>query len=193
MTDHTRWVPEHFVGGHPALDLANAVYDRREPPPDNELLKSAKDVGGWLHAAGLAGEPAATAVGRIKAPHFLSDVRALREASFEVFDAVARGGDTPSEPLALLFSTAAGGAEHQLVSWSGTRPRLAAAHWHDPALVASFLAALAVEAFFTLPRPRVHACPRCGWLFADTSRGGKRRWCNMRVCGNREKMSRHRA
>ncbi|MER9651090.1 CGNR zinc finger domain-containing protein [Mesorhizobium sp. M0199] len=35
-------------------------------------------------------------------------------------------------------------------------------------------------------------CPRCGWLFVDISRGGKRRWCNMRVCGNREKVARHR-
>ncbi|TIU06903.1 MAG: CGNR zinc finger domain-containing protein, partial [Mesorhizobium sp.] len=36
------------------------------------------------------------------------------------------------------------------------------------------------------------SCPRCGWLFLDTSRGGKRRWCSMRTCGNREKVSRHR-
>ena len=34
-------VPEHFIGGHPALDLANAVFNRWVPEPDNELLKSA--------------------------------------------------------------------------------------------------------------------------------------------------------
>ncbi|WP_352849024.1 CGNR zinc finger domain-containing protein [Mesorhizobium sp. M0199] len=56
----------------------------------------------------------------------------------------------------------------------------------------AFLAFLSIEAFFTLPRARLRVCPRCGWLFVDISRGGKRRWCNMRVCGNREKVARHR-
>ncbi|WP_407692059.1 CGNR zinc finger domain-containing protein [Rhizobium gallicum] len=28
-------------------------------------------------------------------------------------------------------------------------------------------------------------------MFLDTSRGGKRRWCSMRTCGNRE-VTRHR-
>jgi hypothetical protein len=45
---HTEWVPGHFIGGHPALDLANAVFDRRVPAEDNELLKSAQDVGNWF-------------------------------------------------------------------------------------------------------------------------------------------------
>jgi predicted RNA-binding Zn ribbon-like protein len=28
---------------------------------------------------------------------------------------------------------------------------------------------------------------RCLWLFLDKSRRHNRRWCDMRVCGNREK------
>ncbi|MCA9894213.1 MAG: CGNR zinc finger domain-containing protein [Anaerolineae bacterium] len=31
----------------------------------------------------------------------------------------------------------------------------------------------------------------CGWLFLDTSRSGKRRWCSMETCGNRAKAKRH--
>lgn len=34
---------------------------------------------------------------------------------------------------------------------------------------------------------RIKECPRCGWIFLDTSRNGKRRWCDMSVCGSREK------
>ena len=41
----TKWVPEHFIGGHPALDLANAVFNRRVPEADNELLEDASDLG----------------------------------------------------------------------------------------------------------------------------------------------------
>ncbi|MGK9233142.1 CGNR zinc finger domain-containing protein [Inquilinus limosus] len=193
-SDHTAWVPEHFIGGHPALDLSNAVYDRRSPLPDNELFKSARDVGTWLLAAGLADEGGAEAAAGIRDRRFLGEVREIREASYEVFDAIASDAETPSRPLGLLFSRAARGLAAQPAGgWTGTRLDLASGQWRDPALVTAFLAHLSIEAFFTLPRPRLHACPRCGWLFIDTSRGGKRRWCNMRICGNREKISRHRA
>jgi predicted RNA-binding Zn ribbon-like protein len=32
----------------------------------------------------------------------------------------------------------------------------------------------------------------CGWLFLDSSRNHSRRWCDMRDCGNRAKVRRHR-
>src|SRR5438067_7576756 len=35
--------------------------------------------------------------------------------------------------------------------------------------------------------------PRCGWLYVDTSRGHRRRWCSMDDCGNRNKVHRFRA
>ncbi|MDE3176134.1 MAG: CGNR zinc finger domain-containing protein, partial [Pseudomonadota bacterium] len=39
---------------------------------------------------------------------------------------------------------------------------------------------------------RVRQCPGdlCGWLFHDASRNGRRRWCEMQVCGNRAKQKR---
>jgi predicted RNA-binding Zn ribbon-like protein len=42
---------------------------------------------------------------------------------------------------------------------------------------------------------RVRSCPGedCGWLFLDTSKAGRRRWCSMAICGNRMKTRRHRA
>jgi predicted RNA-binding Zn ribbon-like protein len=41
---------------------------------------------------------------------------------------------------------------------------------------------------------RVGQCPGegCGWLFLDTSRSGRRRWCDMGDCGNRAKVRRFR-
>ncbi len=41
---------------------------------------------------------------------------------------------------------------------------------------------------------RVRQCEGdgCGWLFVDTSRTHRRRWCSMAICGNRAKASRHR-
>ncbi len=42
-------------------------------------------------------------------------------------------------------------------------------------------------------RLRICENPQCHWVFKDTSRTGKRKWCSMRSCGNRAKVARHRA
>ncbi|HYY46881.1 MAG TPA: CGNR zinc finger domain-containing protein [Candidatus Angelobacter sp.] len=42
-------------------------------------------------------------------------------------------------------------------------------------------------------RLRVCENTQCRWVFKDTSRTGKRKWCSMRSCGNRAKVARHRA
>jgi predicted RNA-binding Zn ribbon-like protein len=42
-------------------------------------------------------------------------------------------------------------------------------------------------------RIRVCANDTCRWVFYDTSRTGRRRWCDMATCGNRAKAARHRA
>lgn len=187
----TAWVPEHFIGGHPALDLSNAVFDRRLPARDNELLKSARDIGNWLHAAGLADHVQAEAVAGVADAAFVERVREIREASFSIFEALAADKAPSAGALGLLFLRAADGLSAGRVALNETRPEFTLLQWQDPGAVTAFLAMLSVEAFFTLPRERLRSCPRCGWLFVDTSRGGKRRWCSMRTCGNREKVLRH--
>ena len=42
-------------------------------------------------------------------------------------------------------------------------------------------------------RIRICANDTCRWVFFDTSRTGRRRWCDMATCGNRAKAARHRA
>lgn len=42
-------------------------------------------------------------------------------------------------------------------------------------------------------RLRVCANDECSWIFNDTSRTGRRKWCDMSTCGNRAKVARHRA
>ncbi len=53
---------------------------------------------------------------------------------------------------------------------------------------------IAESAFVLLtrgPLDRPGACPSCGWLFVDTSKNGRRRWCSMATCGARDKSRRH--
>jgi predicted RNA-binding Zn ribbon-like protein len=35
--------------------------------------------------------------------------------------------------------------------------------------------------------------PECRWLFLDTSKNHTRRWCDMKICGNRMKARRFKA
>ncbi|MBX9462577.1 MAG: CGNR zinc finger domain-containing protein [Aquamicrobium sp.] len=190
----TYWTPGHFVGGHPGIDLTNTVFTRCDPDAQNDLLNSSRDVGNWLHVSGLATKAQANAVCAIQAPGFLESVRDLREASFSVSGAVAAGKPPSAEGLGLLYEQAAkglsGGGRLRLIEGE-SRPQIV--RFGDPEAVVAFLAAISIEACFVLPRERLHACPRCGWLFFDKSRGGKRRWCSMQTCGNREKASRHKA
>ena len=47
----------------------------------------------------------------------------------------------------------------------------------------------------TVPAPasaRVRTCAGCSLLFIDRSRPGRRRWCSMDRCGNRDKTARYR-
>jgi predicted RNA-binding Zn ribbon-like protein len=41
-------------------------------------------------------------------------------------------------------------------------------------------------------RLRICANESCQWAFYDTSRTGRRKWCDMSTCGNRAKAARHR-
>ena len=44
-----------------------------------------------------------------------------------------------------------------------------------------------------LSRLRACAAADCGWWFVDDTRNHSRRWCDMKLCGNRDKVRRFRA
>ncbi|HEV8444234.1 MAG TPA: CGNR zinc finger domain-containing protein, partial [Steroidobacteraceae bacterium] len=52
------------------------------------------------------------------------------------------------------------------------------------------LAAVDLLGELDLGRTRVCRGHDCGWLFIDTSKGGRRVWCDMATCGNAAKGAR---
>jgi predicted RNA-binding Zn ribbon-like protein len=52
----------------------------------------------------------------------------------------------------------------------------------------------AADALIMRELTRVRRCadPRCGKVFQDETKNGRRRWCDMSTCGNRAKAARHR-
>lgn len=64
----------------------------------------------------------------------------------------------------------------------------------DQATPMRFETALGVSALSLLAGDewrKIRICPNCNWLFVDRSRNASRLWCDMAVCGNREKARRH--
>ncbi|HWH23330.1 MAG TPA: CGNR zinc finger domain-containing protein [Candidatus Limnocylindria bacterium] len=71
-------------------------------------------------------------------------------------------------------------------------------HRHEGDPIAGALARLAESIARELNEPdadrlRVCASDDCRWVFRDSSPAGRRKWCDMAVCGNRAKVARHRA
>jgi len=64
--------------------------------------------------------------------------------------------------------------------------------WFDPRQPEDLFAPLAHSAaalFTEASRERVRKCVQCVLHFHDTSKKGTRRWCSMRLCGNRWKVA----
>jgi predicted RNA-binding Zn ribbon-like protein len=187
-TPRAPWQEGHFIGGHPVLDLTNTVFNRSDPAADNELLKSPADVLSWCESVGLF--DSAPQLTGAAARKLVTDVHDVREHAWAAFEAVSRGDAIPTEDFGCLLELAGAGA--RAGHFARVDTSALDANWQAPGAIPTVLSLLAVHALFTLPPDRIRACNRCGWLFLDSSRGGRRRWCSMSTCGNREKASRHR-
>jgi predicted RNA-binding Zn ribbon-like protein len=57
------------------------------------------------------------------------------------------------------------------------------------------LAQHALDLLLAKDQSRPHSCAAdtCRWLFLDTSKNHTRRWCDMKICGNRAKARRYNA
>jgi predicted RNA-binding Zn ribbon-like protein len=189
-----------LTGGHPALDLVNTLDWRfRESGPE-ELLEDYEDVVRFTEQTALISAANARKLLRnvpeSKAAKVIPAVRQLREAAAEVlYEAVDGKSPSPSaiKRLEECLSAAKGQEELQ---WDGEKLR-----WmlpQAPSLPASplWLLSLSVESLMT--SEQMHLLRECGnadcrWLFVDTSKNHTRRWCDMKICGNRMKARRFKA
>ena len=172
-----------LVGNALCLDFANTVNCR--PRPTRDDLTSGAGLLRWAAAAGLPLE--ATDVDVEAA---LPALRALREAVYELFSAIADGDDPPAEAMRAIATTYAGALSHALWERAGARvvPTWTSA---SPQALAWRVSASALDVLRDGPLDRVGRCPSCRWLFLDTSRNGRRRWCSMDTCGSRAKSARY--
>lgn len=121
----------------------------------------------------------------------LSAARELRESMYRVFAAVARMEEPVRRDLDALADGYAEAAsrgrlqrEHDVYTLATPGPRTFATLLGE-------VSASAVDLLTRGPLDRIGECPSCRWLFLDTSRNGRRRWCSMATCGSRDKARRY--
>lgn len=172
-------------GGWLCLDFANTVSTRK-PAKGDEYLQMWGDFVLWVRRLGVLPE-AEFQVWEKMPPGDMEEVRALREAIYELFDYHAKNGKIHPDHLETL-----NGFLHEVymytcikVTDSGLQRGIFKKTYMEKPL---WLIALSAESLLLSERlPRVKACDNCGWLFLDTSKNGARRWCNMSTCGSQTK------
>jgi predicted RNA-binding Zn ribbon-like protein len=198
-------LPFKYVGGDPSLDLVNTV-DWTTRGLVDERLTSYERMTRWAEGAGTLTAKAGVQLRTLATAHPRIADRAHRAALElrwqlrQLFTALDRG-DRFDELGALddfNRSLADAGSRLELTprarvpatsapfqwSWRDNGERLESPLW--PVIRS------AAELLVSEEATRIHECAgeECGWMYVDRSRNGLRRWCQMEVCGNREKARR---
>jgi predicted RNA-binding Zn ribbon-like protein len=189
-----------LVGGHVALDLVNTVDWRGDPARRRDLLVTFEHLLAWAKAAGLLTPGAVRAMSAsaqrdpARATRALQRARRLREVLAPVLTAAAHDEPATARDVRRLNMFLKAALRRRRLElrrtafvWSWADDKSDA---FDSLLWPIVLAA--AELLSSDARTQIHECggKGCGWLFLDTSRNGRRRWCTMQGCGNRAKARR---
>lgn len=176
------------------LDFVNTVsYDDGLP---NEHLTTAEDAIAWFAAHGMAHEPSLRAQASLDAGSWLMRVHVARAALRAIWDAEVEHRIPDQRALDTVNAVLREAPRIELVAGDDC---CGIGHRHtadDPVgeALAGVLGPL-VRAIATGETGRFRICANdgCRWVFEDTSRAGRRRWCDMSSCGNRAKVRRFRS
>ncbi|WP_418957343.1 ABATE domain-containing protein [Streptomyces tritici] len=171
------------------IDAGRICLDLAAQPPDR-----ADALDRWLHTAGLV--PGTTPLPALDA-RWVARFRELGDCVGALVRAQLHGrGPDPAalDRLNALAAAAAPPAPRAVRTETGGLVRELSAAPECRAL----LAAVARDAVDLLTDPVARTLLRqcesadCHRCYLDTSRGRRRRWCSSELCGNRERVARHR-
>jgi len=191
--------PFDLSGGLLCLDFANTARHAgtapREDLPTYGALVAFGEQAGILTRADARALRTAGARRPGDAARVLARALALRTAIYRIFSSIAAGKRVRPEDLSVLDGMAGEAAAHaHLTAHDGVfRWELDAGALRDLEgplwpIVRSATDLLTSEHLATV---RECALETCSWLFLDHSKNQKRRWCDMKICGNRSKVRRH--
>ena len=188
-------------GGVVCLDFANTVSERGSPRRSWDYLQGYDDLIVFARDEGILTPRDAREVlvnsqtkpqERVKAHR---TAITLREAIYRVFAAQVKSQAAKPKDVKMIEEFATEAIKHRQLSYSGGQYQWEWKSEKDEMLgwvlwpIAESAAGLLTSA--EIKKVRTCAAPKCEWLFLDKSRSHSRRWCDMSVCGNRQKARRH--
>jgi len=182
-----------FLAGNLALDFVNTVAYRFHREKLTDHLQTAEEVRRWANQAHLPDLALINACRRMSKP-VLRRVRGVREQLFTIFHAIASDETVSVEVLRRIGNALHECRAKQCLSVQGVEVLWT---WRAGTGCSDFLLypiiAAATDLLTSASRVLVRQCADegCGWLFLDRSNAGKRRWCSMADCGNRNKAREH--
>ena len=191
--------PFEFTGGNPCLDFADTVDNRTSEDP-RELLTDYGRLLQWGEEAGVITAKTAERLRHLaaeapgNAQTVLRNSIQLRDTIYDIFSAVAQQRVIPTPALAILNKAVRQAAQHsQLVhtnrrfTWEWIEPEsnLDSMLWPVSRAAAQLLSGEEIGYV------RQCASATCSWLFLDKTKNHRRRWCDMKSCGNRDKARRY--
>jgi len=200
MSRPEQTIPKRFelVAGHVALDLVNTLDNRFNEAGSDELLASYDDLLRFASQSGLLPERQAKKLKRLGASEaeragVLYKVKNLRETLAAIAYAQLDGKDLAGSALVTIEDYFKQASLHRHLtadqlrpvwSWRSLDCQVEAPVWLLAQATVDFLLS---EEYSQL---RCCASETCRWLFLDASKNRTRRWCDMKVCGNRMKARR---
>ncbi len=197
--------PFEMIAGHPALDFVNSIDDRFADGGPVELLATYDDLLRFVSQAELITERQFGELKKLE-PSLVERNKVLAQAVQlrEGLAAILYADLNHQEPakLALLdvetiFKDAAGYQKLVFKHTNGTQLH-SGFTWEYKGVAKEILSpvwllAQAANNLLTSPEAgliRKCASATCQWLFLDTSKNHTRLWCDMKICGNRNKARR---
>lgn len=201
MTEAVQFGKPQFelTGGTLCLDFANTSEDHKAPETAGEKIQTYADLltfevqTGDLPVADARKLLAAANHSGAKAESVLRKARDLRELIYRVFAAASEERKPSREDIETLNGYLAETLRHvRVTQQNGGFAR----NWDDVDSLERPLWPIVSSAADLLTGTELDAVrqchsDRCSWLFLDRSHNRSRRWCNMKVCGNRAKAKRH--
>jgi len=181
-------------GGRLCLDFVNSIHDRYAEQAEDYIGGPERFIE-WCLRAGALGPRERIAMPESNGQRavWMRQVRSLRDNLYALLASRIDGVLPPDEAVQGVDQWLHRAWASQLLGADGRM------HWQDDAYNAQLpLKRVALDALDLLSTAsdsqlrRCHNTSSCGWLFLDTSKNQRRRWCAMETCGTAEKMKRYR-
>lgn len=165
----------------------------------NEYFKNYGDVIAWCRKLGVYDGPYIDLLQEeavlypVKAEKALSKIKEIRQLLYDLISAIAAADKDRYKILLDKVSPLTSDAlAHTYITYQDdifkTGFRKSPADLESPVWpVLKSLHDLLIQS----DQHRIKECPKCGWVFLDETKNGRRRWCNPIGCGTQDKMLRY--